>query len=133
MFDQRITNVSYGGPSKVDVTVKEAPTADVARLYGELLNKARSEVLETLLVENELINFQVVRCAPDGLNEKTIVAFCLNGQKIIAEVKIQVIQTLVLSREALVSEVIRIAAGVIAEQLTRANDSLRAGRGERHG
>ena len=52
MFDTYKSYNSYGGPSKIDVTEKKAPTDDSVRLLSEFERKAEEKLLSVHKLDN---------------------------------------------------------------------------------
>ena len=71
--------VDAGFPSTINVTQHNAPTADSARLYGEMLDRARAEVLETVKVDGNVLGSVVRYRRHDEMRD--VFVFELNGQR----------------------------------------------------
>ncbi len=125
MFDKYVKNVSTS-PDRIDVTVNAAPTDDSVRLYGELLARARSEVLGTLTVDNSLVNFGAAKVSND-LSQAILVVFNLNGRTFRCETRLDPLKPLSMMKEELMEYVIR----TISEDITL--ELMKALKEERHG
>jgi hypothetical protein len=114
------------GPNKIqiDISQKETTTAEAARLYHELLEKARVEVLETLTVNNDLVDFHALRINT-GLQTKIVVAFKLNGELYVTEAPMNYVEMLVhANKMELIRFVIQRMSEVIAEKLIQRLETL---------
>jgi len=85
MFN-KVTNTfvhkSYGGPSKIDVTEKRAPTDESVRLLNEMQEKAFDNIIECVLLSNNEMNEMTYWIYPDyhSFNERVRIRFKLNGE-----------------------------------------------------
>lgn len=113
MFD----TYRLGMPS-INIKVEDKTAAvDSARLYGELLEKARTEVLEEIRVENSLLNFRAVSISTDSLTTKFGLAFTLNGKLITKIIEVNAKIVIMQGKDMLVRTVARIIAEELAQTL----------------
>ncbi len=120
MFDR------YYGPNKIqiDIVHQKETTQETLRLYHDLLEKARKEVVETLVVKNELVNFTAMRI-DTGLQTKIVMAFELNGKLYVTEAPLShMAMVLAQHKMELIRHVIQVMADVIANKLLENLDSL---------
>jgi hypothetical protein len=124
MFDRHYTRVY--GPNKIEIDIiqKRETTEDTLRLYHELLEKARGEVLETLVVDNNLVNFTAMRINT-GLTTKIVMAFELNGKLHVCEAPMTYVSmVLAQSKMELIRFVIQQMADAIAQKLLENLEAL---------
>jgi len=107
------------GPERVDVHEHRAPTDESIRLYREMLEKARTEVLRSLLVDTKLGPFRVLQVQdPTGDGPTTKLAFMLNGQEFSTEVQVTNLERLQShDRDRLIDLYARRLAEAIADAL----------------
>jgi hypothetical protein len=124
MFDRKISNTYGPNQIQIDIIQKRETTEDTLRLYHELLEKARQEVLETLVVKNELVNFTALRINT-GLQTKIVMAFELNGRLQVLEAKLGYPEmVLAQHRMELIRLVLQRMSEAIAEKLLQNFDTL---------
>ncbi|QGZ14215.1 hypothetical protein PP940_gp188 [Rhizobium phage RL2RES] len=85
MFDKTVLSFSDSGPSysRVDVTVKNAPTHESVKLLREMEQTAKSEVEKTLRLENNTMAAVICRLNSIEWGERGIrVFFVINNQKL---------------------------------------------------
>lgn len=113
MFD-RITKVDASWPSTVKIQHHRATAADDVRVYGELLDKARDEVLWSVEVADnvigEVVSYRSLR------EQMTVVRFTLNGRRYVIDVDDKA-GMLERNAHARCAAVQRALASAIAEQL----------------
>jgi len=83
MFNKTyITENKYGGPSKIDVTEKRAPTDDSVRLLNEMQEKAFNNIVECVQLSNNELNDVMYWLYPDynSFSEKARIRYTLNGK-----------------------------------------------------
>jgi hypothetical protein len=124
MFDKRYTQIY--GPNKIEIDIiqKRETTEDTVRLYHELLEKARGEVIDSLVVDNSLVNFAAMRINT-GLRTKIVMAFELNGKLHVCEAPMEyTAMVLAQCKMELIRYVIQQMADAIANKLLENLDSL---------
>lgn len=86
----RYESHTHVGPSRIDVHEHRAPTDDSVRLLREMEDKARANVVATLVAHDNKIEGTVARVRDQTLRRDSIVAhFTLNGERyerVIAEI-----------------------------------------------
>ena len=72
---------SYGGPSKIDVTEKRAPTDESVRLLNEMQEKAFDNIVECVQLSNNELTDATYWLYPDynSFSEMARIRFSLNG------------------------------------------------------
>ncbi len=89
-----------------NVTEQKAPTDDSIRLYGEMLDKARKEVVEAFRLNNNVIDFNIVHTVDYllgqdkyqyriKLNGKTFDGQCIIDNVLTQRTTDEVIQTII--------------------------------------
>lgn len=73
---------SYGGPSKIDVVEKKAPTDESIRLLNEMQQKAFDNVVECVQLSNNELTELTYWLYPDyhSFSERVRIRFLLNGK-----------------------------------------------------
>ena len=85
LFLSHTNVVNHYSPSKIVVENNLAPTAETAKLYGDLLQKAQESILDTIEIRNNVFNgsavvFKVMDHASFGYAIRIVWRFTLNGQ-----------------------------------------------------
>ncbi len=89
-----------------NVTEQKAPTDDSIRLYGEMLDKARKEVVEAFRLNNNVVDFNIVHTVDYlhgqdkyqyriKLNGKTLDGVCIIDNVLTQQTTDEVIQTII--------------------------------------
>jgi len=73
---------SYGGPSKIDVTEKRAPTDESVRLLNEMQQKAFDNIVECVKLSNNELTDATYWIYPDynSFSQRARIRFKLNGK-----------------------------------------------------
>lgn len=93
VVQESVRNVPFA--QTVTVTEKRAPTDESIKLYGEMLDKARSELIETINIKSSVVGEIVVgifrNFSPDhfGIPLVARYRFILNGETYIGEIIVQ--------------------------------------------
>jgi len=80
-YNTHVSN-SYGGPSKIDVTERRAPTDESIRLLNEMQQKAFDNVVECVQLSNNELTDLTYWLYPDhhSFQERARIRFKLNGK-----------------------------------------------------
>lgn len=89
MFDRTFVHVERGGPSHISVSEQRAPTDESVRLLREMEKAARSQLVESLQLKDNVIQGVAHRYTSTlDFREVVLIAFSLNGHKLSCEIDI---------------------------------------------